>query len=608
MGSAPFPSPGPAMSRLPIALALTVCVAAAAPGQPPAKTPAKPKKITEDVPGYTRTTIEGFTLLVSRGVAAADTAKLQRKPTEVLDLELKMIVRLLTPKAVALLRQLTLWVEWDEKTLLTNGRVGTAVAVYYGGHQLSMLAQGLHPGKAKTVSVMSMKSLAEEHQPGRDSGRCVLLHEMAHAVHDQLIGFDNADIKAAFRQAQERKLYDGAVYASTNDAEYFAELTCAYFDQLAYHPRTREELRKHDPTGFKLMETVWGKAARKPDPAAVAKARKGLGDTGADKFDLSLRYSDLMIGGRAGGPAGPDGLDGKVVLVAVWGTTDAAVLDRLAQAADELGGYGFAAVAGVGGRADAGRATAAFAARRADVTAAGRVAARVSKTSDNYTFQDPPHAFVFAADGQCVFRGSAYDALPHARAAVGRKLLAAGDKPDEPPAGLKPAADALTGGEPLTAAVPKLQAAAAGPDAATAAEAKTLLAALLGPGQEALAAAQAESKADPVAGFLLAEKVQAGYKNTPVGTKAAGVVLALKQLPAVAAEVRARQLLEPVRKLDGLLSGQLRGLEPTDALFRRANAGAIAELQAAVAPLRKKYPKTHAAAEAERIAKMYGVE
>ena len=52
------------------------------------------------------------------------------------------------------------------------------MAVYYGGHQASLLAQGKHPLKAKTITVLSTKGLTEEHQPKRDSGRCVLLHEM----------------------------------------------------------------------------------------------------------------------------------------------------------------------------------------------------------------------------------------------------------------------------------------------------------------------------------------------------------------------------------------------------------------------------------------------
>lgn len=63
---------------------------------------------------------------------------------------------------------------------------------------MQLLQEDRHPLKAKNVTILTMKSLTEEHQPKRQSGRCVIRHEIAHAVHDQLIGFNNADIKAAY--------------------------------------------------------------------------------------------------------------------------------------------------------------------------------------------------------------------------------------------------------------------------------------------------------------------------------------------------------------------------------------------------------------------------
>jgi hypothetical protein len=73
-------------------------------------------------------------------------------------------------------------------------------------------------------------------------------------------------------QAMDRRLYDrvqtarGGVaraYAATNSAEYFAELTCAYLDRCDCQPFTRAELKEHDPTGYRLMESVWRKAVSK---------------------------------------------------------------------------------------------------------------------------------------------------------------------------------------------------------------------------------------------------------------------------------------------------------------------------------------------------------
>lgn len=92
---------------------------------------------------------------------------------------------------------------------------------------------------------------------------------MAHAVHQLFVlgGYSNPYVKLAYQQAMDRHLYDnvpgssgqmGRAYAATNEKEYFAELTCAYFDRCGYFPFTRDELKKHDAVGYELMERLWG--------------------------------------------------------------------------------------------------------------------------------------------------------------------------------------------------------------------------------------------------------------------------------------------------------------------------------------------------------------
>jgi hypothetical protein len=102
-----------------------------------------------------------------------------------------------------------------------------------------------------------------------------LLHELAHAYHDRVLDYDNKKIKEAYESAMERKLYKeveckglggkglvvigkGRAYACKNYAEYFAELSVAYLARNWAYPFTAEDLRKHDPDGYKLMESVWG--------------------------------------------------------------------------------------------------------------------------------------------------------------------------------------------------------------------------------------------------------------------------------------------------------------------------------------------------------------
>jgi hypothetical protein len=198
--------------------------------------------VPQTIPGYTIQNIQGFNVIINNNVLSQDTSKFQRKPLEVLDLELGTIVNLMPADATATLRRLLIWVEWNEQTEMSNGRNGTAEAVYYGGHQLQLLKDGKHPLKAKSVTVLSMLALTREHQPDRESGRCVLLHEMAHAVHNELMGRNSEPVKAAYYQAMQRNLYEKHLYAATNEQEFFAETTCAYFDQLHYYPKTRADL------------------------------------------------------------------------------------------------------------------------------------------------------------------------------------------------------------------------------------------------------------------------------------------------------------------------------------------------------------------------------
>ena len=52
-------------------------------------------------------------------------------------------------------------------------------------------------------------------------------------------------------------------HAATNHEEYFAELPEAYFGHTDWFPHNREELRKYDPRGFRMIEEVWSAEAFK---------------------------------------------------------------------------------------------------------------------------------------------------------------------------------------------------------------------------------------------------------------------------------------------------------------------------------------------------------
>ena len=94
------------------------------------------------------------------------------------------------------------------------------------------------------------------------------MHELAHAYHDQVLGWDDEEIKAAFKQAKKAGIYDKVLahnhqtvehYALSNHKEYFAESTEAYLGVNDFYPFVRAELKKHDPKMFDLQQKIWGK-------------------------------------------------------------------------------------------------------------------------------------------------------------------------------------------------------------------------------------------------------------------------------------------------------------------------------------------------------------
>jgi hypothetical protein len=102
-----------------------------------------------------------------------------------------------------------------------------------------------------------------------------VLHELAHAYHDQELGFDNADVRAAWERLRDGGKYTSVLhingqktrhYALTNPMEFFAEMTEAYFGQNDFFPFNRAELKQAEPETYELLAKIWG-PIRKAEPA-----------------------------------------------------------------------------------------------------------------------------------------------------------------------------------------------------------------------------------------------------------------------------------------------------------------------------------------------------
>jgi hypothetical protein len=581
-----------------LAVLLALPLAAAAPKG--AQNANQPGIAVPEVPGYERRVMEGFTLLIHTDVIKNDNdSKLERKPLEVLELELKQVSSVMNPAAAKALKQILIWVRWDDKSPLSNGRQGNSLAVYYGGHQAGLLMQGDHPLKANAVCVLSLKSLAAVHQPKSDRGKCALLHEFAHAVHHRVIGFENAQIRLAFQQGMERKLYDKDMYAATNEREFFAELSCAYLDKLSYYPYTREDLKTHDPFTFKVMEAVWA-------GAKVAKAKSDKTEKAPALFNLDITVDKVRLGKTLlGATVKHEDLQGRPVLLLLWHMRDpssGSSIAKLSSLHTELADFGLITLAPYGQKAEPEEIVAAARARSPSFPILAGLGIQGFKET-----MKPPHCFLFDHSGQCVFRGDAFQVESELRMAVGRSIVAAtGVSEFTKP--LEAHVDSLRKGKPPAAILQKIVPLRKSTDSDTAEQAKLLVNSLTAVGRKRLEQAEAQKENAPVDAFLLIERLPTVFKSTELATDANKLLAQLKKNKDVAQELQARPALETVKKLDTYLNGQPGSFDPSLPKFQQANKVSLNAMRQVLQQMTKSWPQTRATEEAERIGLRYGVK
>lgn len=153
------------------------------------------------------------------------------------------------------LQKLPIWIELK----------GNLKPMQYHPDRGWLLANKHDPRLVKHVHIPQAKDLFAPHTWAKHP--YVVLHELAHAYHDQVLSFDNAEVIAAYDSAKEAKLYEEVLlytgkkvkhYGLTNHKEYFAESTEAYLGVNDFYPFVRAELNAHDPKMFGLLEKIWG--------------------------------------------------------------------------------------------------------------------------------------------------------------------------------------------------------------------------------------------------------------------------------------------------------------------------------------------------------------
>lgn len=201
--------------------------------------------------------IEGWTIHISRALMTAQPTK-TTTAIKLLTGQLQRVVKSVPPKAVNALRTVPIWINPQYK--------GVTPRAEYHPSKGWLSDNNRNPAMAKAIEITNVSIFEAENRRMPD----LILHELAHAYHDQVLSFDHAAVKEAFNLAKKSGTYDAVqrftgrktitdkAYAMSNHKEYFAETTEALFGQNDFYPFNLKELQAHDPQMVIVLKRCWG--------------------------------------------------------------------------------------------------------------------------------------------------------------------------------------------------------------------------------------------------------------------------------------------------------------------------------------------------------------
>ncbi len=205
-------------------------------------------------------TVEGWTVHTDPALLKGEHSQDGKRALRMLADNLHRISILIPEPQLTAMRKLEIWIEWEHPQL--------------GGMQYHpdvswLVARGHDPRLARKVHIPRARALFDRGQLLKQTA--LLLQELAHANHDQVLDFDHAEILQSYRSAKASGSYEKVLlytgrkvrhYGLNNQKEYFAEGTEAYFYRNDFYPFVRAELKEHDPKFHEVLEKIWGKAMR----------------------------------------------------------------------------------------------------------------------------------------------------------------------------------------------------------------------------------------------------------------------------------------------------------------------------------------------------------
>lgn len=219
----------------------------------------KPGKPTS----HTDRQLEGWTIRIDDRLLQAPNDELGKKALRFLEGKLADIKVVVPADRLKKLHKVTIVLD------LNNGDLGP---MQYHPDKGWLKAHGHSTDLAKCVHLPRAADLPTKRNINEQPW--VILHELAHAYHDQVLDFEEPRIKEAYEKfkksghGDKTLLYNGnrvKHYALTNHKEFFAEMTEAYFGVNDFFPFNRE-LKEAEPEIYALLKDIWESPSQKDKP------------------------------------------------------------------------------------------------------------------------------------------------------------------------------------------------------------------------------------------------------------------------------------------------------------------------------------------------------
>ena len=205
---------------------------------------------------HTTRNLEGWSVRIDDRLLTGPNAALGDRALKLLTVRLVAITFVVPEPALAKLRAVTIQLDRDH---------GELRPMQYHPSRGWLKEKGYSEALAKCVHIPSAEGFLAPFDLHRMPW--VVLHELAHAYHDQVLGFEEPRLVAAWKKFRDGGKYKSVLtsygamrehYGLNNAKEFFAEMTESYFGSNDFYPFVAGELKLAEPEIFALLGEIWG--------------------------------------------------------------------------------------------------------------------------------------------------------------------------------------------------------------------------------------------------------------------------------------------------------------------------------------------------------------